>query len=184
MLRPQVKLRSSVNLMKPSKNKDLSVGEIAERSGVAVSALHFYETKGLIKSTRNNSNHRRYNRSVLRKISVIKAAQRAGITLNDITEQLSVISNGDKVTSEDWEKLSTAWKKDLDERIERLTLLRDTLSYCIGCGCLSEKYCEMINPSDRLGDKGAGAQLLEPKVADKFNKEEMPRIMRENNFKF
>lgn len=142
--------------------QDLAVGDVSKRSGVAVSALHFYETKGLIKSTRNASNHRRYNRSVLRKISVIKAAQRAGISLDDILEQLSTIPNDDKVTSNDWVKLSELWKEDLDDRIDRLTLLRDTLSYCIGCGCLSEKYCELINPNDKFGDKGAGPHLLEP----------------------
>lgn len=154
-----------------NKKLDLSVGDVAKRSGVAVSALHFYETKGLIKSTRNAGNHRRYNRSVLRKISVIKAAQKAGISLNDISDQLASIPNDDKVSSEDWEQLSSSWKKDLDERIERLTLLRDTLSYCIGCGCLSEKYCNLINPDDRFAERGPGPRLLDPKEAVFFEKE-------------
>ncbi|ACJ29052.1 Transcriptional regulator, putative [Shewanella piezotolerans WP3] len=147
-------------------NSDMSVGEVSKRTGVAISALHFYETRGLIKSTRNTGNHRRYSRTVLRKISVIKAAQQAGISLTEIAEQLAAIPNNDKVTSTAWETLSSSWKVSLDEKIERLTLLRDTLSYCIGCGCLSEKYCSLINPDDQLASKGTGARLLDPKEAD------------------
>lgn len=145
--------------------EDLSVGEVSKRSGLAVSTLHYYESKGLIKSKRNAGNHRRYNRSVLRKISVIKAAQRAGISLADIVKQLMTIPNDDKVGNDDWERLSTQWKEDLDDRIERLTLLRDSLAYCIGCGCLSVKHCSLMNPEDKLSEKGVGPQLLEPDVA-------------------
>lgn len=148
------KLNAAITQGEEMAKEELSVGEVSKRSGVAVSALHFYESKGLIKSTRNAGNHRRYKRSVLRKISVIKAAQRAGISLNDIVQQLDAIPNDDTVTNE-----------DLDDRIERLQLLRDSLAYCIGCGCLSVNYCQLVNPEDKLSDKGAGPQLLEPDVA-------------------
>ena len=157
------------------KKTELSVGEVSARSGVAVSAIHFYESKGLINSWRNNGNHRRYRREVLRKIAVIKAAQNAGIPLKEIAEAMATISNSgpnsDKITSEDWEKLSSKWKSELDDRIERLILLRDRLSFCIGCGCLSVKYCEMINPSDKLAEKGAGPRLLDPKDLAEFKKD-------------
>lgn len=143
----------------------LSVGEVAKRSGVSVTTLHFYESKGLIKSMRNAGNHRRYNRSVLRKISVIKSAQQAGISLSAIVKQLQTIPDDERVTNEDWKKLSTQWKSELDEKIERLTLLRDSMAYCIGCGCLSVKHCALMNPDDRLALRGAGPQLLEPDVA-------------------
>lgn len=165
-----------------NKNDELSVGAVSERSGVAVSALHFYETRGLIKSTRNGGNHRRYSRSVLRKISVIKAAQRAGISLNEIAEQLSSIPNEGKVTPKAWEKLSSAWKGDLDDRIDRLILLRDILSYCIGCGCLSEKYCGLINPEDRFGEKGSGPHLLDPEENVAFQKE-MKKLIKKGELK-
>lgn len=153
-----------------NKKQDLSVGEVSKRSGVAVSALHFYESKGLIESTRNAGNHRRYSRSVLRKISIIKAAQRAGISLTEIAKQLSTIPNKGNVDSEEWAQLSSIWKEDLDDRIERLTLLRDTLTYCIGCGCLSEKYCELMNPEDTLGQTGPGPHLLDPNQAATIKK--------------
>ncbi|WP_143821077.1 redox-sensitive transcriptional activator SoxR [Motiliproteus sp. MSK22-1] len=153
------------------KKTELSVGEVSARSGVAVSAIHFYESKGLIKSWRNNGNHRRYGREVLRKIAVIKAAQNAGIPLKEIATALATIPDSNKVTSDDWEKLSTKWKSELDDRIERLIMLRDRLSYCIGCGCLSVKHCEMINPSDKLAEKGAGPRLLDPKDVAEFKKD-------------
>ena len=142
--------------------KSLSIGEVASRSGINISALHFYESKGLIKSSRNNGNHRRYARSILRKIAVIKAAQRAGIPLKEIAEALSTLPSDDRISSADWERLSTRWKEELDDKIARLTLLRDNMTYCIGCGCLSEKYCEMLNPGDQLATKGPGPHLLEP----------------------
>ncbi|WP_245673545.1 redox-sensitive transcriptional activator SoxR [Endozoicomonas ascidiicola] len=153
------------------KDHDFSVGEVSARSGVAISALHFYESKGLIRSTRNQGNHRRYHRSVLRKISVIKAAQKAGIPLKEIASQLSHIPDSQTVSSKHWAQLAKQWKHDLDERITRLELLRDTMAYCIGCGCLSEKYCELINPDDRFAHKGQGPLLLEPEGMAEFNGE-------------
>lgn len=140
----------------------LSVGEVARRSGVAVSALHFYEAKGLIRGWRNAGNHRRYSRDVLRRVAVIKTAQRAGIPLKEIAAALASLPNARTPTAADWRALSAQWKADLDDRIERLTRLRDQLAGCIGCGCLSMAECPLRNPSDALGDKGPGPRLLNP----------------------
>lgn len=142
--------------------EELSVGEVAARSGVAVSTLHFYESKGLISSQRNNGNHRRYHRGVLRKIAVIKVAQRAGIPLKEIKDALSTLSNDRTVTAKDWARLADNWRDDLNDRIDRLTRMRDTIGYCIGCGCLSVDDCYLMNPADELGEKGPGPHLLEP----------------------
>jgi MerR family redox-sensitive transcriptional activator SoxR len=140
---------------------ELSVGEVARRSGVAVSALHFYETKGLIRSARSRGNQRRYARGVLRRIAVIKVAQQAGIPLATIRQALASLPETVAPTHADWRRLSTAWRKDLDGRIQRLTQLRDRLDDCIGCGCLSTTTCPLRNPSDELAEKGAGPRLLE-----------------------
>jgi len=143
---------------------ELTVGEVAERSGVAVSTLHFYETKGLIESWRNRGNQRRYPRVVLRRVAVIKVAQRTGIPLADIAEALSVLPHDRPLTAKDWQRLSEAWKKKLDQRIASLTALRDQLTGCIGCGCLSMQDCPLRNPYDELGQKGAGPLLLEAEI--------------------
>lgn len=140
---------------------ELTVGEVAERSGVAVSTLHFYETKGLIKSWRNRGNQRRYPRVVLRRVAVIKVAQRTGIPLADIAEALSVLPHDRPLTAKDWQRLSETWKQKLDARIASLTALRDQLTGCIGCGCLSMQDCPLRNPHDELGETGAGPVLLE-----------------------
>jgi MerR family redox-sensitive transcriptional activator SoxR len=140
---------------------EITVGEVARRSGVAVSALHFYEQKKLIFSRRNSSNQRIYARSVLRRIAVIKSAQTLGIPLSSIKEALDSLPEKEIATSNDWEKLSEKWKADLDERIKKLVRLRDQLTHCIGCGCLSIKECRLRNPLDELGKKGTGAILLE-----------------------
>lgn len=142
-------------------NRLLTVGEVAKRSGVAISALHFYESKGLIQATRNAGNQRRYPSVVLRYIAVIKIAQRAGIPLEEIRAALSRFPIGNKLTSEQWGVLSSAWRKTLDERIQRLTVLRDHLDSCIGCGCLSLADCPLRNPNDILGRQGAGAHIFE-----------------------
>lgn len=141
--------------------RELSVGEVAARSGVAVSTLHFYETKGLIKSMRSRGNQRRYPRSVLRRIAVIKIAQRTGIPLADIQEALSTLPDDRQLLASDWERLSENWKADLNERITKLTALRDQLTSCIGCGCLSMRDCPLRNPRDTLSEKGTGAYLIE-----------------------
>jgi MerR family transcriptional regulator, redox-sensitive transcriptional activator SoxR len=142
--------------------KELSVGEVAARSGVAVSAIHFYEAKGLIRSRRNQGNQRRYAREVLRLVAVIKVAQRIGIPLAMIRDVLATLPHGRTPTAADWRKLSANWKRGLDERIEKMMQLRDSLTGCIGCGCLSLKVCPLRNPRDRLGDEGPGPRLLEP----------------------
>jgi MerR family redox-sensitive transcriptional activator SoxR len=134
----------------------LSVGEVAQRSGLAVSALHFYEAKGLIASTRSNGNQRRYPRAVLRRLAVIRVAQRMGLPLALISEALAKLPEGRAPTVADWRRLSAAWRQDLDERIETLTRLRDQLDGCIGCGCLSLKACPLRNPHDALAGDGPG----------------------------
>ena len=142
--------------------KELTVGQLSARSGVAVTALHFYETKGLIKSNRNAGNQRRYPRDVLRRVVVIKIAQRLGIPLATIGEALQALPDGRTPTAKDWQRLSVSWRADLDERINKLMLLRDKLNGCIGCGCLSLEACPLRNQGDLLGERGPGAQLLEP----------------------
>lgn len=139
----------------------LTPGEVASRSGVAVSALHFYESKGLIKSTRNAGNQRRYKRDVLRYVAIIKIAQRIGIPLATIGEAFSVLPEGHTFTAQEWQQLSSRWREELDRRIQTLTSLRDDLDGCIGCGCLSRGDCPLRNPEDRLGEEGTGARLLE-----------------------
>ena len=135
---------------------DLSVGEVAARSGVAVSTLHFYEAKGLLKSRRNKGNQRRYLRDVLRRVAVIKVAQGLGISLSAIKEAFSALPEGRTPTAKDWALLSAAWQEDLEERITNLVQLRDRLSDCIGCGCLSLECCKLINPQDKLAEQGPG----------------------------
>ena len=139
----------------------LTVGEVAERAGVRVSTLHFYEAEGLITSWRNSGNQRRYAREVLRRVAVIKVAQRTGIPLKEIGEALATLPEKRTPTSADWKKLSARWRSQLSERIERLTRLRDQLDGCIGCGCLSVDSCPLRNPGDCLGKEGPGARLLE-----------------------
>lgn len=141
---------------------ELTVGEAAARSGVAVSTLHFYEAKGLIRSRRNAGNQRRYPREALRRIAVIRVAQRTGISLTEIRDALKSLPDGRTPTAEDWEKLSACWHADLEDRIARLTRLRDQLNGCIGCGCLSLGVCPLRNPWDRLAEEGPGPRLLDP----------------------
>ena len=139
----------------------LSVGEVAKRSGVAVSTLHFYEAKGLIRSLRTEGNQRRYPRGVLRRVAVIKVAQRTGMPLSEIREALAALPSDRAPSADDWRTLSTNWRDELDARIRRLTQLRDQLGDCIGCGCLSMTACPLRNPGDALGAEGAGPRLLE-----------------------
>jgi MerR family transcriptional regulator, redox-sensitive transcriptional activator SoxR len=143
-------------------HKALTVGEVAARSGVAVSVLHFYESAGLITSWRNQGNQRRYAREVLRRVGVIRVAQRAGISLAAIREALETLPDERTPTREDWTRLSAGWRADLNDRIERLTRLRDQLDGCIGCGCLSLGVCPLYNPADKLGKLGPGPQILDP----------------------
>jgi MerR family redox-sensitive transcriptional activator SoxR len=140
--------------------KQLTVGEVAARSGLAVSAIHFYEAERLIRSTRTAGNQRRYARDVLRRVSVIKAAQRVGVPLSMIRDALASLPRGRTPTAADWKKLSSVWRDLLDERIDKLTRLRGNLSDCIGCGCLSLAVCPLRNPGDVLGEEGCGPRLL------------------------
>jgi MerR family transcriptional regulator, redox-sensitive transcriptional activator SoxR len=138
----------------------LSVGDVARRSGVAVSTLHFYETKGLIASHRTEGNQRRYAREVLRRVAFIRVAQRVGISLQDIAAALGTLPATGAPSRADWKRLSNTWRGELDERIAQLEKLRDTLDDCIGCGCLSIDRCRLRNPFDTLGEQGPGPQRL------------------------
>src|SRR5262245_8578402 len=134
--------------MKPC--DELTVGEVAQRSGVPVSTLHFYEAKGLIQSQRTAGNQRRYPRDMLRRIAIIRAAQRVGMPLATIREALASLPEARTPTRRDWARLSSAWREELDVRIAQLTQMRDTLDDCIGCGCLSLDRCRLANPGDVL----------------------------------
>jgi MerR family redox-sensitive transcriptional activator SoxR len=141
---------------------ELTVGEVAARSGIAVSALHFYEAQGLIKSRRNAGNQRRYGREVLRRVAVIKVAQRTGVSLGSIREALKALPDGRTPTAADWKNLSAKWRAELDDRIDTLTRLRDRLDGCIGCGCLSLTSCPLRNPGDKVSKQGPGPRFLDP----------------------
>lgn len=134
---------------------------MARRSGVAVSAVHFYESQGLILATRNEGNQRRYAPAVLRTIAIIKVAQRTGIGLTEIKAVLSKYPPESQRTAQQWKAMSREWRDALDDRIRRLLRLRDELDSCIGCGCLSLTDCPLRNPGDALGAKGPGAHILE-----------------------
>lgn len=144
-----------------SVNAGWGVGKVAERCGVKVSTLHFYEAKGLISSWRNAGNQRRYRKDVLRRIAVIKAAQKIGISLEEIKTALSALPENRTPDTQDWEVLACHWRQDLDMRIAYLEKLRDSLTGCIGCGCLSMKNCPIYNADDKLAQEGPGAVLLE-----------------------
>lgn len=139
---------------------ELTPGDMAARSGVAVSALHFYEREGLITSRRTSGNQRRYARETLRRVAFIRMSQRLGIPLARIREALATLPSDRVPTSKDWARLSAGWRDDLDQRILHLERLRDNLAGCIGCGCLSLKICALANPGDMLADEGPGAARL------------------------
>ena len=135
---------------------ELTVGQVASRSGVTVSALHFYEAEGLIQGRRTSGNQRRFPREVLRRVAFIRASQAVGIPLRRIKDALDRLPDSRTPTRRDWERLSAAWRDDLDQRIIGLEHLRDRLSGCIGCGCLSLGLCKLVNPDDLLGRQGPG----------------------------
>jgi MerR family redox-sensitive transcriptional activator SoxR len=139
---------------------ELTPGQLAKRSGVAVSALHFYERQGLIRSRRTAGNQRRYARETLRRVAFIRVSQRVGIPLAEIRAALDTLPEGRTPGREEWARLSALWREDLDLRIEQLVRLRDDLTECIGCGCLSLDRCALANPHDLLAERGPGPRLL------------------------
>ena len=140
--------------------QELTVGQLAARSGVTVSTLHFYEAKGLLHSRRTAGNQRRYPRDALRRVAFVRASQRVGMPLRAIREALAQLPHERTPTPGDWARLSAAWRTELDDRIEQLLRLRNNLSQCIGCGCLSLRHCRLANPGDVLGGEGPGARRL------------------------
>jgi len=144
---------------------DIGVGEVAKRAGVKVSALHFYEQKGLISSWRNQGNQRRYHRSVLRRVAVIKAAQQVGLSLEEIAQALAHLPKHRAPNKAQWEEMATSWHALLDDKIQRLQSLQNDLGGCIGCGCLSLDNCALRNPQDVIGEEHQGSNLLaEPEI--------------------
>jgi MerR family redox-sensitive transcriptional activator SoxR len=141
-------------------SNELTPGELAHRSGVAISALHFYEREGLISSRRTSGNQRRYPRETLRRVAFIRMSQRLGIPLANVRRALGTLPTDRVPTSKDWAKLSAGWRQDLDDRILHLQRLRDNLADCIGCGCLSLRSCVLSNPGDVLAQQGPGAARL------------------------
>lgn len=141
-------------------NQALSIGDLAERTGLAVSAIRFYETKGLVAPARNMGGQRRYLRSDIRRLSFVQIAQQLGFSIEDIRSALASLPAGRTPTQKDWERISRGFRGQLDERIARLTRLRDYLDGCIGCGCLSMKKCALVNPADGLKKFGAGPRSV------------------------
>ena len=146
--------------------ESLSIGELATRSGVAQSALRFYEREGLIHASRTGGNQRRYERAELRRVAFIKIAQQVGVSLDEIREALASLPENRTPTKADWSRLSARWHSRLEERISVLERLRDQLTGCIGCGCLSLQRCKLVNPSDRLAVRGTGPQMVLNPPAD------------------
>jgi MerR family redox-sensitive transcriptional activator SoxR len=138
----------------------LTIGELSERSGVSASALRFYERQGLIAARRTDGNQRRYDRVTLRRIALVQAGKAAGVPLERIRAALDSLPAGRSPTKRDWERLSRTWARELDERIELLQAIRDRLTTCIGCGCLSLRTCALLNPADEAASLGAGAHFF------------------------
>jgi MerR family redox-sensitive transcriptional activator SoxR len=137
----------------------LTISTVAQRSGIAASALRFYESRGLIESVRTGAGHRRYRRSTLRRIAFIVFAQRVGLTLDEVAEQLALLPSDHPPTAKDWQHLSRVWKTRIEQRMTELNRLYDSLDQCIGCGCLSLKHCKLINPDDEARRAGPGPRL-------------------------
>ncbi|MFB8207984.1 redox-sensitive transcriptional activator SoxR [Streptomyces sp. NPDC048567] len=151
----------------PQTLHELTVGQLSARSGAAVSALHFYEAKGLISSRRTSGNQRRYSRDALRRVAFVRAAQRVGIPLATIREALAELPEERTPNRDDWARLSHAWRSELDDRIKQLGRLRDHLTDCIGCGCLSLETCVLSNPDDINGEKISGSRLMPERRAER-----------------
>ena len=140
---------------------ELTIGELSERSGLATSAIRYYEDLGLVRSRRTTGNQRRYERAMLHRLAFIRTAQRVGLSLDEIETALSALPSSRTPTKADWTRLSRGWRPRLDDQIHQLERLRDTLDSCIGCGCLSLRRCALSNPSDEVADRGPGAVFLE-----------------------
>ncbi|MGA8847389.1 MAG: redox-sensitive transcriptional activator SoxR [Nocardioides sp.] len=140
----------------------LAIGEVADRSGVAASALRYYESLGLISSTRTAGDRRRYERAVLRRVAVIQAAQRVGLTLGEIRTAFTTLPPHAAPNRREWTRMARPWRAQIDQRIADLERVRDDLDGCIGCGCLSLQRCRLYNPDDSLGSEGSGARRLFP----------------------
>ena len=138
----------------------LTIGDMAARSGVAQSALRYYEQEGLIRSTRTGGNQRRYERHELRRVAFIRIAQQVGVSLEEIREALAALPENRTPTKADWARLSAKWRRKLEDRIAIMERLRDQLTGCIGCGCLSLQRCNLINPKDALATRGPGPQMI------------------------
>jgi len=141
-------------------DRELTVGQLAERTGVAVSALHFYERQGLITSWRTSGNQRRYGRHTLRRVALIRIAQRVGVPLAEIRDALAHLPDNRTPVKRDWERLSKHWREELTARIHYMQLLRDSFTECVGCGCLSIGHCTLANPHDELSANGVGPRRL------------------------
>ncbi len=152
----------------------LTIGELAERSGVSPSALRFYESQGLIEASRTTGNQRRYQRTTLRRVAFVRSAQRVGLSLDEIAAALAGLPGGRTPTRADWNRLSHQWRARIDEQIDRWERLRDRLDGCIGCGCLSLQQCTLSNPDDELANRGPGAFHLEPHRSDRPAEDEPP----------
>ncbi|ONK13479.1 redox-sensitive transcriptional activator SoxR [Streptomyces sp. MP131-18] len=154
--------------MAPQIVKELTIGQLADRSGVATSALRFYEEQGLISSRRTSGNQRRYTRDMLRRVAFIRVSQNVGMPLNAIRTALARLPEGRTPNKGDWAEVSAYWRTDLDTRIRQLSRLRDSLTECIGCGCLSLESCMLANPYDICGEQGCGPRRLldDPGTAD------------------
>ncbi len=139
---------------------ELTIGELSERSGVAASALRFYERHGLISSRRTDGNQRRYERATLRRVALVQAGKAAGVPLERIRQALDTLPDRRTPTKRDWERLSRSWARELDERIETLWAIRGRLTTCIGCGCLSLRTCGLLNPADEASARGPGAHYF------------------------
>jgi len=140
---------------------ELTIGELSERSGIATSAIRYYEDRGLIRSRRTPGNQRRYDRPMLRRLAFIRTAQRVGLSLEEIEEALSALPSNRTPTKADWSRLSRGWRPRLDAQIAQLERLRDTLDSCIGCGCLSLRRCSLNNPDDVVAPRGPGPVFLD-----------------------
>lgn len=143
----------------------LTIGQLAARSGVAPSALRYYERLGLIRAERTGGNQRRYARAELRRVAFVRIAQQVGVSLDEIREALDALPEGRTPSAEDWARISASWRTRLDEKIRLTSKLRDNLDSCIGCGCLSLQRCTLYNPADRLAGEGPGARLMLPRPA-------------------